>query len=71
MNVEKERRRPNLAQKRNLLREDLCLFVQQYARKAQKRTEPNDRKYSRETEFLVRRMNPLLLDQLLRDEDEV
>ena len=70
MKAEKERRRPNLSQKRSLRREELCLFVQQYGRKAQKRTEPNDRKYSRETEVLVRRMNPLLLDQLLRDEDE-
>jgi hypothetical protein len=50
----------------------LQLFVKQYARKAQKGVEPNDRRYDRKIEERVRRMSPEQLDALLRDgEDEV
>lgn len=47
------------------------LFARQYARKAQKGVEPNDRRYDRDIEQAASRMSPLELDALLRDgEDE-
>ena len=50
---------------------EVQLFTQQYARKAPKHGEPNDRRYDRGTEKRVRQMKPEELDQLLRDgEDE-
>ncbi len=41
----------------------------QYGRKAQKATEPNDRRYDRKVEKAIKRMKPEDLDRLLRDED--
>jgi len=49
---------------------ELGLFVRQYARKAQKRQEPNDRDYDRKLEERVKRMAPEELDALLRDGEE-
>ena len=46
------------------------LFVQQYARKAQKGQDPNDRRYDRSLEAQARRMRPEELDALLRHGDE-
>jgi len=48
----------------------LQLFVKQYARKAQKGVEPNDRHYDRKIEDRVRRMPPGKLDALLRDGED-
>jgi uncharacterized protein (TIGR02996 family) len=48
---------------------EIGIFLQQYARKAPKRGEPNDRHYSREVEKLVKRMKPEELDRLMRGED--
>jgi hypothetical protein len=45
------------------------LFARQYARPAQKRIEPNDRRYRRDVERQVQRMRPSDLDRFLRDED--
>lgn len=67
---EPKRRRPNVEQKRALKAGALHRFVQQYARKAQKSGEPNDRRYDREVEQTVKRMKPELLDRLLRSDDE-
>jgi hypothetical protein len=64
------RRRLNAEQKRALKAAGLRVFVQQYARKAQKNTEPNDRRYDWNIEQAIRRMNPVLLDRLLRDDEE-
>lgn len=64
------RRRLNAEKKRALNAGDLRGFVQQYARRAQKNTEPNDHRYDRNIEQAVRRMNPVLQDRLLRDEEE-
>jgi hypothetical protein len=47
---------------------DIALFVRQYARKAPKRGEPNDRRYSRRVYQLVSRIDPEDLDLFLRDE---
>lgn len=49
---------------------DLQLFIKGYRRKAQKRVEPNDRKYSREVEQVARRLPAYELDALLRDGDD-
>jgi hypothetical protein len=43
-------------------------FVKQYGRKAQKGIEPNDRRYDRKIEKVVKRMKPEALDALLRDD---
>jgi hypothetical protein len=48
----------------------LQLFVKQYARKAQKGVEPNDRRYDRKTEERIRHMSPEDLDALLRDGED-
>jgi hypothetical protein len=64
------RRRLNADQKRALKAATLERFVQQYARKAQKKTEPNDRGYDREIEQAARRMRPESLDLLLRNDDD-
>jgi hypothetical protein len=50
--------------------EALALFSQQYARKAQKRREPNDRRYDRRVEQRAKQMSPEQLDALLRQGDE-
>ena len=65
-----ERRRPNADQTRALKVAGLRVFMRQYGRKAQKRTEPNDRRYDREIEQAVKRMAPMTLDRLLRDDEE-
>jgi hypothetical protein len=44
--------------------------MQQYARKAQKRTEPNDRSYDRDVAQSIKRMDPATLDRVLRDDEE-
>ena len=53
------------------LRAKIGAFVQQYARKAQRGQEPNDRAYSRAVEAKLKRMRPEDLDELLNgDEDD-
>ncbi len=64
------KRRLNADQKRALKAARLAKFVQQYARKAQKSGEPNDRSYSREVEQAAKRMKPESLDLLLRNDDD-
>lgn len=41
-----------------------------YGRKAQRGQEPNDRRYDRHVEGLVKNMDPVELDALFRDEGE-
>jgi hypothetical protein len=67
---EKERRHPNRAEKQALRAAELSLFVKQYGRKAQRGVEPNDRRYDRDVEQKVRRMDPFELDRLLREDEE-
>jgi hypothetical protein len=64
-----KRKRLSAAQRRRLKAADVQLFAKQYARPAQKRLEPNDRRYRRDVEGRVRRMRPAELDTLLRGED--
>jgi uncharacterized protein (TIGR02996 family) len=49
---------------------DVALFLRQYARKAEKTGDPNDRRYSRAVEEAVKRMKPEELDRLMRGEEE-
>jgi hypothetical protein len=53
------------------LAKELGAFLKQYARKSDKHIDPNDRRYDRRIEAIVKRMKPEQLDKLLRaDEDE-
>ncbi len=45
-------------------------FVQQYARKAPRHGEPNDRGYNREIELLVQKMKPEELDEIINGTQE-
>lgn len=49
------------------LANELGAFLKQYARKAYKTMDPNDRNYDRVIERLVKRMRPEELDQLMRE----
>ena len=65
-----KRRHLNLAEKRALSSADAATFAKSYARKAQKRREPNDRGYSRELERKLKRLRPEDLDRLLREDED-
>jgi hypothetical protein len=44
--------------------------MQQYGRKAQKGKEPNDRRYDAKTAKRVKRLKPVELDRLLRNDED-
>jgi hypothetical protein len=67
---DKPRRHPNRSEKRSLRAAEIAVFVRQYGRRAQKNVEPNDRRFSRDAERLVKRMDPFALDELLRDDED-
>lgn len=48
---------------------ELGRFVQQYARKAHKHWDPNDRKYDRKLEEKMKRLSPEELSDMLSGED--
>jgi hypothetical protein len=48
---------------------DIDGFLKAYGRKAPRRGEPNDRKYSRQIEDVIKRMDPAELDALMRGEE--
>jgi hypothetical protein len=52
------------------LRAKIGAFMRQYARKAQRGQEPNDRGYSRALEAKLKRMRPEELDELLNGEQD-
>ena len=52
-----------------MLANDLALFVQQYARKAQRGIEPNDRRHSTEAERKLKQLKPEQLSELLAPEE--
>jgi hypothetical protein len=64
------RKRLNADEKRAYKAAAVQRFAQQYARKAQKGIEPNDRRYKRQIEKKVKNMNPEELDRLLRDNED-
>lgn len=51
------------------LRQEIRAFVQQYGRKSNPNIDPNDRRYDRKIEALVKRMRPEDLDALLNEPD--
>jgi hypothetical protein len=59
----------NTQQRKALKAETVRLFAHQIGRKAQKSSEPNDRKHSREVEQQINQMDPFELDKLLDGED--
>jgi hypothetical protein len=66
----RNKRRLNAAEKRALRAAEVRVFAKQYARKAPKRGEPNDRRHEAETEKKIRRMRPEMLDRLLREDED-
>jgi hypothetical protein len=58
----------NADEKRARRAGDVSLFVRQYARKAQRGIEPNDRRYSRKMEKKLKQLEPTAMDALLRDD---
>ena len=64
------RRHLNADQKRALKAAVVCVFTQQYGRKAQRGVEPNDRRYSREMERKLKQLRPEQLDLLMRDDED-
>ena len=65
-----KRKRLNANEKRASKAAAAQHFAQQYARKAQKGVEPNDRQYEREIEESIKSMKPEELDRLLRDGED-
>jgi len=55
---------------KDALAQRMGTFVQQYARKAQKGKEPNDRQYDRGIEEVIRKLKPEELDVLLNGEPD-
>ena len=51
------------------LRQEIRVFVQQYGRKANRNIDPNDRRYDRKIEALIKRMKPEELDEIMRGDD--
>ncbi len=59
-----------MSKRKEKLQARIGAFMQQYARKAQRGQEPNDRGYSRKLEAKLKRMRPEELDELLNGEQE-
>ncbi|RVC60944.1 MAG: hypothetical protein EOS65_18695 [Mesorhizobium sp.] len=66
----KPRRHVNRSEKLALRAADIAVFVSQYGRKAQKGIEPNDRRFDEDVERRIKRMDPVELDHLIRDDEE-
>jgi hypothetical protein len=66
----KPRRYPNRDEKRALKAAEVAVFAKQYARRRQKGVEPNDRSYDRELEEQLKKLDPIELDRILRDDQE-
>jgi hypothetical protein len=59
-----------MSRTRRRLASDVEQFIQQYGRRKPKRGEPNDRRYDRRVEHLVKPMDPRDLDALMHGEDD-
>ena len=64
-------RKLNQDEKRALQAAEVAKFVQQYGRKSQKGVEPNDRRYDRDTETMIKRLSPEDLDRLIREDEDI
>ena len=67
---ESTRRHLNSSQRRALKTAELAAFLKATGRKAQKGVEPNDRHYDRGFAKSLRRMPPLKLDLLIREDED-
>jgi hypothetical protein len=68
---DKPRRHPNRTEKRALKAAEVARFVHAVGRPAQKNTEPNDRRgVDLALQRKLRRVPPVELDRLLRDDEE-
>lgn len=59
-----------MSTRKRRLEADIGVFIRQYARKHYPKHDPNDRRYDRKIEQIVRRMSPEELDELMRGVDE-
>ncbi|MBZ8142856.1 hypothetical protein CLD22_23545 [Rubrivivax gelatinosus] len=59
-----------MSRRTNRLTAQLSSFVMQYARRAQRGVEPNDRQYSREAEEAMKRLSPEELSAVLSSESD-
>jgi hypothetical protein len=66
----KPRRRLNASQKRALKTARMAIYLKQVGRKAQKRTEPNDRRDSYGVGERIRKMSAEEMDRLMREDDD-
>jgi hypothetical protein len=64
------RQKPNMSKRKRRLEADIGVFIRQYARKHYPKHDPNDRRYDRKIEEIVRRMSPEELGELMRGPDE-
>lgn len=64
-----EKKHRNVAEKHALRVAEIAVFIKQYGRKAQRGADPNDRTYDRDVEQMIRHMDPVELDRLLRDDE--
>ncbi|AEM51637.1 hypothetical protein [Stenotrophomonas maltophilia] len=56
--------------RKDRIAQEIGLFMQQYARKAQRHTEPNDRPYDRKLKERLKRLPPEELGRLLSGEED-
>ncbi|HDS1654574.1 TPA: hypothetical protein QEL76_002516 [Stenotrophomonas maltophilia] len=56
--------------RKDRIAQEVGLFMQQYARKAQRHTEPNDWPYDRKLEERLKRLPPEELGRLSGEEDD-
>ena len=54
-----------MSKRKRWLESEIGAFVRQYARRHHPGTDPNDRRYDREVEQIVRKMSPAVLDELM------
>ncbi len=66
----KSRKRLNRDERRAVKAAAIRTFADQYGRKAQKGAEPNDRRYDKGAERLIKQMDPEEFDRLLRDDED-
>lgn len=64
------RKKLNASERREMKAASLQRFAKQYARKAQRGGDPNDRQYDRDVELQAKRMKPEELNRLLYGEDD-
>ena len=59
-----------MSKRKKKLNADLGNFLDQYGRRAHRGHDPNDRRYDRDLEEKIKRMDPEELDAIIRGEEE-